>query len=275
MTRLLFLIISLATALSACSWTSRDDAPTGDVDLDAITDPIPRVEPLSASGNAESYEINGQRYYTSKHNHGFSQTGIASWYGTKFHGNPTASGEPYDMYRMTAAHKTLPLPSYVRVKNLDNGRQVTVRVNDRGPFVDGRIIDLSYVAALKLDVVGSGTARVEITALPPGPTLNGQQSLGASPGVSSSGNGKSSTLSQYYLQLGAFADLDNANRLVEKVSRLIQEPVNIDPLQRNDGVMLYRVRLGPYQQRQAVRQIEQYLSERGLPEDGLIFVQNP
>ena len=113
-----------------------------------------------------SYELFGQRYYILRSADGFSQRGIASWYGGKFHGNPTASGEIYDMHAMTAAHKTLPIPTDVQVTNLRNGKSVVVRVNDRGPFLDDRIIDLSYAAAQALDLVGSGTGMVEVRALP-------------------------------------------------------------------------------------------------------------
>jgi len=118
-------------------------------------------------GNSESYEEFGESYVILESSDGFSEIGIASWYGIEFQGRNTSSGEVYDMYQLTAAHKTLPLPTYVRVDNLDNGQSLVVKVNDRGPFIDGRIIDLSYAAAYRLGVTGPGTANVEITALDP------------------------------------------------------------------------------------------------------------
>jgi rare lipoprotein A len=118
-------------------------------------------------GNSESYEEFGENYVILESSDGFSEIGIASWYGIDFQGRNTSSGEVYDMYQLTAAHKTLPLPTYVRVDNLDNGQSLVVKVNDRGPFIDGRIIDLSYAAAYRLGVTGPGTANVEITALNP------------------------------------------------------------------------------------------------------------
>ncbi len=128
-------------------------------------DPVPRDEPLSASGNSMSYVVFGKRYYRLNSAQGFEKTGVASWYGRKFHGRLTASGEPYDMYAMTAAHKSLPLPTFARVTNLANNRSIIVRINDRGPFVDDRLIDLSYAAAAKLDMLAEGTAKVRVVAL--------------------------------------------------------------------------------------------------------------
>ena len=131
----------------------QNDGPPDDenIDLASIPDAIPRDEPYSRYGNPASYEALGKTYYVLPSAAGFTQTGRASWYGKQFHGRRTSSGEPYNMFKMTAAHKRLPIPSYVRVTNLDTGKQVIVRVNDRGPFHDGRIIDLSYVAARRLD----------------------------------------------------------------------------------------------------------------------------
>ncbi len=136
--------------------------------MDAIPDAVPRVEPRSARGNPVAYEVFGKRYFILATADGYRERGVASWYGPTFHARPTSSGEPYDMYAMTAAHKTLPIPAYVRVTNLSNGRSVVVRVNDRGPFVDNRIIDLSYTAAHKLDMTRAGTAFVEVEVITPG-----------------------------------------------------------------------------------------------------------
>ena len=137
------------------------------IPVSGVPDAVPRAEVKSRSGNPESYEVDGREYRVLETSEGFRETGIASWYGRDFHGRRTSSGEPYDMYQMTAAHKALPLPTYVRVTNLENGRSVVLRVNDRGPFIEGRVIDVSYVAAQRLGMVGSGTARVEVVALDP------------------------------------------------------------------------------------------------------------
>ncbi|MBI70794.1 MAG: hypothetical protein CME29_03610 [Gemmatimonadetes bacterium] len=128
---------------------------------------VPGALIKSRIGNPDSYEEFGERYKVLQSSNGFREKGLASWYGIDFHGRDTSSGEVYDMYEMTAAHKTLPLPTYVRVSNLDNGRSSIVRVNDRGPFIEGRIIDLSYAAAYRLGITGPGTANVEIIALEP------------------------------------------------------------------------------------------------------------
>jgi len=135
--------------------------------VSAVPDAVPKPEVKTRSGNPESYEIDGKVYRVLDTSEGYRETAMASWYGQAFQGRRTSSGEPYDMYQMTAAHKTLPIPTYVRVTNMENGRSVVVRVNDRGPFIEGRIIDLSLVAAQKLDMVRNGTARVEVVALDP------------------------------------------------------------------------------------------------------------
>ena len=167
-----------AAALAACS--SRPVPPSGPSpdgypdaasvpkDIHAVPDATPAAEPRSRYGNPKTYEVMGKRYFVLNSADGYKEGGGASWYGTKFHGKRTSSGEPYDMYQMTAAHKTLPLPTYVRVTRKSNGRSVVVKVNDRGPFHTGRIIDLSYAAAAKLDLLQAGSAEVEVEALAPG-----------------------------------------------------------------------------------------------------------
>ena len=137
-------------------------------DLSAVPDAVPRLEPRSAHGNPPFYDVSGRRYFVLALADGYVERGVASWYGPTFHGGNTSSGEPYDMYAMTAAHKTLPLPTYARVTNLRNGRSVVVRINDRGPFVANRLIDLSYTAAARLDMIRDGTTLVEVRALTPG-----------------------------------------------------------------------------------------------------------
>lgn len=163
--------LAAATLVASCSrapsrYSQTDDgSPPERIDLSSIPDAVPKTEPLSKYGNPESYEIDGRRYYTLASSKGYKARGTASWYGTKFHGYRTSSGDIYDMYQMTAAHKTLPLPTYARVTNLDNGRSVIVKINDRGPFHSDRLIDLSYAAAAKLGLLHNGTGRVEVEAL--------------------------------------------------------------------------------------------------------------
>ncbi len=135
--------------------------------FDEIPEAVPRQEFKTLSGNPETYVIDGVTYRVMDTSDGYHEEGVASWYGGYFHGRRTSSGDVYDMYQMTAAHKSLPLPTYVRVTNLENGRSVVLRVNDRGPFVEGRIIDLSYAAATRLGMADQGTARVEVVALDP------------------------------------------------------------------------------------------------------------
>ena len=163
------LLALLPALLAACSSQPpsgvRDSAPDRKLDPDTIVDAVPRDEPRSRYGNPKSYAVFGRRYQVMESSAGHREKGIASWYGSKFHGRRTSSGEAYDMYAMTAAHKNLPLPTYVRVTNLRNGRSAVVKVNDRGPFHDNRIIDLSYAAATKLGILATGTGLVEISAI--------------------------------------------------------------------------------------------------------------
>ncbi|WP_442968337.1 septal ring lytic transglycosylase RlpA family protein [Pseudorhodoferax sp.] len=154
----------LLLALAGCSTVQRDGPGTPPPGLERLPDALPRVEPLRVGGPNKPYEVLGRRYTPAATDIPWREAGLASWYGAKFHGRPTANGERYDMYAMTAAHKTLPLPSYARVRNPANGREVVVRVNDRGPFVDGRVIDLSYAAALRLGLL-AGVAPVEVERL--------------------------------------------------------------------------------------------------------------
>ena len=157
----------IALGLGACtsgSWQqnsrysqAQDTAPAQHIDVSSVKDAVPRPEPYSRYGNPPSYVVLGKRYHTLGSSDNYRERGIASWYGTKFHGHRTSSGESYDMYKMSAAHKSLPLPTYARVTNLGNGKSVIVKINDRGPFHENRLIDLSYAAASRLDILGKGT----------------------------------------------------------------------------------------------------------------------
>jgi peptidoglycan lytic transglycosylase len=205
--------------------------PPPPANIGAVPDAVPRAEPRSSHGNPPFYEVYGQRYYVLATADGYLERGVASWYGPSFHGGNTSSGEPYDMYGMTAAHKTLPLPCYARVTNLRNGRSVVVRINDRGPFVANRLIDLSYTAAAKLDMIRDGTTLVEVRALSPTvPDTLTRTSAQPPPAL--------------YVQAGAFADQQNAQRLLARLQSAGFDRAFIAlPLQ--NGPRLFRVRLGP------------------------------
>ncbi|MDP9014913.1 MAG: septal ring lytic transglycosylase RlpA family protein [Pseudomonadota bacterium] len=196
-----------------------------------VPDALPRVEPRARYGNPPFYEVFGKRYYVLSSSAAYAERGVASWYGPGFHKERTSTGEPYDMYGMTAAHKTLPLPAYVRVTNLQNGRSVVVRVNDRGPFVGNRIIDLSFTAASRLDMLRNGTAMVEVRALDPA-----APSTGTPP--------SDSPRATLFVQAGAFADPANAERLAAKLRGGGYGNIFV----RDDimaGRKMYRVRIGP------------------------------
>lgn len=225
----------LAVAVAGCVSTppQRPQTPApqapSPTEIEKIPDPVPRSEPRSAKGNPPFYEVLGKRYFVMADSAGYLERGIASWYGPGFHAASTSNGERYDMYAMTAAHKTLPLPSYVQVTNLKNGKSVVVRVNDRGPFKDGRIIDLSYTAAAKLDMLKDGTTFVEVRALTP------QTNESTAP---------TATASNLFVQAGAFSTEANASSLLE---RLRAQGVQNGFVRRDDvnGRTLYRVRIGP------------------------------
>ena len=233
----LSLSLLLCAGISACSTApGRVDTERAPAALANIPDAVPRVEPKSRLGNMKTYEVLGKRYSVLDSSDGFTQKGIASWYGPDFHGKKTSSGERYDMYAMTAAHKTLPLPTYLEVKNLENGRKIIVRVNDRGPFHDNRIVDLSYTGALKLDMIAKGTALVEISAIDPR-----SHSTGGTPVVTRArGPGAPP---DFYIQVGAFSNYHNASRLKHRLSGL-QAPVRIEQTTLH-GAAAFRVKIGP------------------------------
>ncbi len=239
----------LTALLAACSHgPERDRGPDRPVDVSGVPDAVPQEAPRSRYGNPRSYTVLGKTYHVMDDATGFRQRGLASWYGVKFHGRRTSSGEPYDMYAMTAAHKTLPLPTWVKVTNLENGREVVVKVNDRGPFHPGRIIDLSYTAAAKLGVLKKGTAPVEIVALTsPGKPLAETLAAARDPDARrqtrpsglkpdtapSAGQGD-------YIQAGAFRNPFNARSLQRRLARAQASPVEI-----RSAEGLHRVIVGP------------------------------
>jgi rare lipoprotein A len=224
----------VALLLAGCSTTAYKTPPLPSLpppgDIAAIPEPIPKVEPRSARGNPPFYTVLGRRYFVLETAGGYIERGVASWYGPGFHASTTSNGERYDMYAMSAAHKTLPLPAYVQVTNLRNGRSVVVRVNDRGPFKDGRIIDLSYTAASRLDMLKDGTTFVEVRALAPE-----QKTKPPAP---------PQTPEALYVQAGAFGAQENATRLLERlrVQGIDKSFVREDAV---NGRTLYRVRVGP------------------------------
>jgi rare lipoprotein A len=309
--------LALAAALSGCSSAPRVSAPPPKVQIPPrsappappahlldVPDAIPRAEPRSIYGNPPSYEVFGKRYYVMASGVGYVERGVASWYGPGFHKERTSVGEPYDMYGMTAAHKTLPLPAYVRVTNLQNGRSCVVRVNDRGPFVGNRIIDLSYTAAAKLDMLRDGTAMVEVRVLQPlDPALDthltvasvGALPLASPPAASSSAPlttppasssavpftsqpvaipaaappvikpapVTSAPVRTLFVQAGAFAAPDNAQRLADKLRAAGYTQVFV----RDDliaGRKLYRVRIGPIPDVPQFDRIVAALEEQGV-----------
>ncbi len=214
---------------------------------DLPPDPVPRKEARSRYGNGPIYEVLGYNYRVMDTSYGYQERGVASWYGKKFHGRLTSNQERYDMHAMTAAHRSLPLPTYVRVKNLRNNKSVVVRINDRGPFVHNRIIDLSYSAARKLDMIKTGTSLVEVTAIsfdepPKRPTVaSGPVTNEPAKPESSTPTSKESTI---YVQVGAFGDAENARRRFALLrSGGIGDAFVLED--NSTSPALYRIRIGP------------------------------
>lgn len=269
----------------------KDGAPWWDVDVSRIPDATPTLH--TGPYKAAPYSVLGKTYFPLQESKTYVQSGTASWYGTKFHGQNTANGEVYDLYGMSAAHKTLPLPSYVRVTNLDNNRNVILRVNDRGPFYSDRIIDLSYAAAKKLGYAETGTARVKVEGIDPqqwwaakgrpAPLMlnepqvaqNNAPVITASAGtieqwtpppqqhaaavvpvqLADAKKNASAPASGQYLQVGAFANPDAAELLRSKLSGMVKTPVFISSIVRNQQT-LHRVRLGPIGSPGEIQQVQ-------------------
>ena len=226
----------------------QDGPPLQPVDISRIPDAVPRDEPLCQSC-LRPYEVNGVQYRPLVSAAGYQARGTASWYGREFHGRPTANGERYDMLAMTAAHPTLPIPSYVRVTHLGNGRSVVVRINDRGPFRRGRLIDLSYAAAARLGLVGHGSAPVLVQAVMPSDRMPAP--LEPAP------------VGTVYLQVGAFGDAGAAQRVASRLRAEALTPVQVQ-VERSDGRSLHKVRLGPLAPAMADR-ARARLAALGLP----------
>jgi len=343
------LVCTLVLLLAACgNNTRRDSGPQRSVNLSSVGNAVPKYERQTRAGNPNTYVVFGKRYYVKRSNKNYRSRGIASWYGKKFHGRKTSNGETYNMYAMTAAHKTLRIPSYVRVTNLENGKVIVVRVNDRGPFVNNRIIDLSYAAAHKLGITRKGTGLVKIAVVGPGqigvpisrkpqpklaqlhtkpssPVVTAETTrwqhrdsvmetnasaqdtepdpddfgvVSGKPANSQAGTAKKSTKTQtrrqastkeiqpkvpspgfqrahekpkqkfsgshkVYLQVGAFYDEKNAQRLLERVRALGNTTSRIFRGNKNNRT-LYRVRVGPISNVDQVDQVAARLTGQGI-----------
>ncbi|PTU30636.1 septal ring lytic transglycosylase RlpA family protein [Stenotrophobium rhamnosiphilum] len=236
-----------------------DEIPPG---IENTPDAVPIDEPRSRGGNSKTYEVLGKTYSVMDDAKGFTERGHASWYGKKFHGRKTANGERYDMFQMSAAHKSLPIPSYVRVTDLDTNKSAIVRVNDRGPFHGDRIIDLSYAAAAKIGLIGHGTSLVEITALAPGEEITAAEpapietaSVSATPVLVGPMGG--------YLQIGAYIDPINAANLRDSLISQGFDSVQIRTVQRLDAP-IHRVLIGPFRDQDAARNVRNRLDSRNL-----------
>ncbi|WP_330925889.1 septal ring lytic transglycosylase RlpA family protein [Candidatus Sororendozoicomonas aggregata] len=240
----------LATLLSGCSTndtvdTVQDSAPSGAVDVSLIPDAVPEVH--NGRFKYTPYTLNGIQYTPMASANGYTAEGTASWYGTKFHGKQTANGEVYDMYKMTAAHKTLPLPSYVKVTNLENGRSVVLRVNDRGPFYDDRLIDVSYVAAKKLGFANDGTADVKIEGIDPVAFAASKPHKETDPLV--------------FLQLAALKNFHNAQKLRRTVAEKLMLGDDSIRISKDDKQQYHRVRIGPLESPQQMEELLEQLAE--------------
>jgi len=245
--------------LTACSiGQHQDSAPHDEINVANIPDAVPRPEPRSAGGNPDSYSVLGRTYKVMSSHQGYVEKGIASWYGTKFHGRTTSNGEIYSMYKMTAAHTRLPLPSYVQVTNLENGKSIIVRVNDRGPFHPNRIIDLSYVAAKKLGIASKGTGLVEVRSIDPH-TWDGSHEPRPRSAARAAVHG-SNTL---FIQAGAFSSRQNAEQLQQQLRALM--PSRSVQLAFADTDRLYRVRIGPLQTVDEADRLAEVISNNGYP----------
>ena len=229
MNRLIVPAAVVLLLLAACAGDRRDEPADGPssrhIRPSDVHDAVPENEPLARYGNHSPYTVLGKTYKVLPTSKGYHERGIASWYGSKFHGRRTSSGEPYDMHLATAAHKSLPLPTYAEVINLDNGRRMIVKINDRGPFHEDRIIDLSYAAAIKLGVDKTGTARVDVRAIDV--KISRQTSVKVADGT--------------FLQVGAFSKRKTADELAGQMLAAQLKPVSV---QKSRG--LYKVWIGPY-----------------------------
>ncbi len=275
-----------ALVLTACSGpgrmpdVDRDGPPKRPRDVSQIPDAVPRVEPITAAGNKSPYTVFGRTYQVMPLSAaaGYREKGVASWYGTKFHGRTTSNGEIYDLYGMTAAHRSLPIPSYVRVTNLDNQRTVIVRVNDRGPFHGDRIIDLSWAAAQRLGFADQGVARVEVVAIDP---REYQGSTVAQPSVDDSPTARPRPVptaqaplgalpANTFLQVGAFSSRQAAEDWQRKLSRSTGQSGEVRRVRR-DGADMFRVLLGPLDDHDQLASLTQQVVNTGQARPFVVY----
>ncbi len=288
---LLACLAVLLLAGCATRVAERDGPPPDGAARDAapeLPEVVPQNEPLSPYGNPDRYEVFGETYYVKDAAEGYVEEGIASWYGTKFHGQRTSSGEPYNMFAMTAAHTSLPLPTYVRVTNLDNERSVIVKVNDRGPFVDNRIIDLSYSAAKRIDMHERGTAPVRVEALPGGtPIADGATTTAAADGEEAGGDSvvvdkapepdvtvestNAGGAEEAYIQLGAFRAFANAQQVRAEAAGADVRNVKVSRARTAEGKRIYRVRIGPLSNAADRDQVIERLEAAGIDPGRVVF----
>lgn len=231
---------------------TQDRAPTRNVDLSVIPEVIPEPLNRTRAGNRSPYTVLGKSYRVLPTEEGYSERGVASWYGEKFHGHKTSNGEVFDMYQASAAHKSLPIPSFLRVTNLDNNRSIIVRVNDRGPFHGDRVIDLSYAAALKLGYADRGTARVQLESV-----IATGASIDSGANSIPSETLRVSSSSSKYLQVGAFSELSTAREVSSRVEEITHLPVFIRSVNTSNNTVLHRVRVGPISDAGQIQRVSQ------------------
>ncbi len=242
-----------------------DDGPGANPpkNIDDIPDAIPKIEAPSNRSN-KPYKALGKTYYPLKTAANYKERGMASWYGKRYHGKNTSNGEVYNMYSMSAAHTVLPLPSYVKVTNVANGRSVVVRINDRGPFIDSRVIDLSYAAAYKLRIIEQGSGLVDVEVVQPGQTSETQKTTTTARPTQTSSTAVAKTadtaIMQFHVQAGAFQEEGNAKNLLEKIQAInTDQNVNVKRVY-NSG--LHRLLIGPYNSRLAAEQAADNLRQQ-------------
>jgi len=249
------LVLVVMACVAACAPSrysmKHDKAPEGDFDFSQVPDAQPKWEPLSRGGNRTPYKVNGKWYKVLPTAEGYVEEGVASWYGLKFHGELTSNGETYNMYEMSAAHKSLPLPSYVRVTNLENGVSVVVRVNDRGPFHNERLIDMSFAAANRLGFADKGTARVKLEAITLPKTPAPAEAQAVSPAEQTSGVvPKVDTPAQDrlapFVQVAAYTTQSAADALAQRIRQQFGMKAVFVARSQVNGREIFRVRIGPY-----------------------------
>ena len=262
----LILSAALITLLAACATKppvnpndgrysiNQDRAPTQGIDLAAIPDVVPEPVDRTLAGNRSPYSVLGKSYTVMPTEEGYAEQGVASWYGEKFHGHATSNGEIFDMYKVSAAHKSLPIPSFLKVTNLDNNRSIVVRVNDRGPFHGERVVDLSYAAALKLGYADKGTARVYLESIMP-PAYGSESASLASSSTNSAQALSLQGSGQKYLQVGAFSEKRSAQQMIVQIQQITSFPVFIQEVVNDASQRLHRVRVGPISDDREIKNI--------------------